>query len=71
VGSSGIIETGARSFALLTTLRHVPSPIRFAELTRSGATIVYPPTVQPYGMREFAVRDASGYVLGFGQEHST
>ena len=40
----------------------------YAELTSSGATIVYPPIVQPYGMREFAVRDSSGYVLGFGQE---
>jgi len=43
----------------------------FAELTASGATIVYPPVVQPYGMREFAVRDSSGYVLGFGQEHAS
>ena len=40
----------------------------YAELIRSGAAIVYPPTLQPYGMREFAVRDSSGYVLGFGQE---
>jgi hypothetical protein len=23
--------------------------------------------VQPYGMKEFAVRDPNGYVLGFGQ----
>lgn len=42
----------------------------FAELTHKGATIVYPPTVQPYGMKEFAVRDPNGYVLGFGQEWS-
>jgi hypothetical protein len=40
----------------------------YGELVRRGATIVYPPTVQPCGMKEFAVRDASGYVLGFGQE---
>lgn len=37
------------------------------ELTQRGATFVYPPMVQPYGMREFAVRDANGYVLGFGE----
>src|SRR5204863_6561588 len=38
------------------------------ELEQRGATFVYPPVVQPYGMREFAVRDPSGYVLGFGEE---
>lgn len=40
----------------------------FAELTDRGADIVYQPVVQPYHMKEFAVRDPSGYVLGFGQE---
>lgn len=39
-----------------------------AELSGQGAHIVYAPTVQPYGMKEFAVRDPAGYVLGFGQE---
>jgi uncharacterized glyoxalase superfamily protein PhnB len=38
------------------------------ELKGRGATIVYPPTVQAYGMKEFAVRDPTGYVHGFGQE---
>jgi catechol 2,3-dioxygenase-like lactoylglutathione lyase family enzyme len=37
------------------------------ELESGGAAIVYPPTVQPYGMKEFAIRDPGGYVLGFGQ----
>ena len=37
------------------------------ELERKGATVVYQPVVQPYGMKEFAVRDPNGYVLGFGQ----
>ena len=37
------------------------------ELDRKGATVVYQPVVQPYGMKEFAVRDPNGYVLGFGQ----
>jgi len=37
------------------------------ELADRGATIVYGPTRQPYGVLEFAVRDQTGYVLGFGQ----
>jgi uncharacterized glyoxalase superfamily protein PhnB len=40
----------------------------FEELTELGANVVYSPVVQPYGMREFAVRDLNGYVLGFGEE---
>ena len=39
----------------------------FGELRDKGAVVVYPPMVQPYGMKEFAVRDPNGYVLGFGQ----
>jgi uncharacterized glyoxalase superfamily protein PhnB len=39
----------------------------FAELSGRGAVVVYPPTMTPYDMREFAVRDPNGYVLGFGQ----
>jgi uncharacterized glyoxalase superfamily protein PhnB len=42
-----------------------------AEIAGRGATIVYAPTVQPYGMKEFAVRDPNGYVLGFGQQWAT
>jgi predicted enzyme related to lactoylglutathione lyase len=38
-----------------------------AELVTKGAVIVYPPVIQPYGMKEFAIRDPNGYVLGFGQ----
>jgi uncharacterized glyoxalase superfamily protein PhnB len=38
------------------------------ELMGKGAEIVYAPMVQQaYNMEEFAVRDAEGYVLGFGQ----
>jgi catechol 2,3-dioxygenase-like lactoylglutathione lyase family enzyme len=40
----------------------------YEELQARGATVVYPPTVQPYGMKEFAIRDTTGYVHGFGQE---
>ncbi len=40
----------------------------FAELSGKGAVVVYPPVVQHYGMKEFAVRDPDGHVLGFGQE---
>lgn len=39
-----------------------------AELSGRGADIVYGPIDQEsYHMREFAVRDREGYVLGFGQ----
>lgn len=41
------------------------------EVEGKGATIVYAPVIQPYGMKEFAVRDPNGYVLGFGQQWST
>jgi hypothetical protein len=38
------------------------------ELRANSADVVYGPVVQEaYGMEEFAVRDADGYVLGFGQ----
>lgn len=40
----------------------------YEEYERKGAVVVYEPVVQPYGMKEFAVRDPNGYVLGFGQE---
>ena len=39
------------------------------ELLANGADIVYGPIVQTtYAMKEFAVRDRDGYVLGFGQD---
>jgi uncharacterized glyoxalase superfamily protein PhnB len=38
-----------------------------SELVTKGATIVYSPLVQPYGILEFAVRDRDGHVLGLGQ----
>ena len=39
-----------------------------AELSARGADVVYGPVMQDeYGMKEFAVRDPEGYVLGFGQ----
>jgi predicted enzyme related to lactoylglutathione lyase len=39
-----------------------------AELQARGADVVYGPVVQDaYDMEEFAIRDAAGYVLGFGQ----
>ncbi len=38
------------------------------ELRSNGADVVYGPTMrEAYGMKEFAVRDCEGYVLGFGQ----
>jgi len=44
--------------------------VLYRELTSAGAAVVYEPTVQLYGMKEFAVRDPNGYVLGFGQQIS-
>ncbi|MBK5260188.1 MAG: VOC family protein [Thermoanaerobaculia bacterium] len=39
------------------------------ELRAKGAEIVYGPIIQElYRMKEFAVRDKNGYILGFGQE---
>jgi catechol 2,3-dioxygenase-like lactoylglutathione lyase family enzyme len=38
------------------------------EFVAKAAVLVYGPTIQDYGMKEFAVRDPNGYVLGFGQE---
>ena len=40
----------------------------FDELTGKGAEVVYGPVVQPYAIKEFAVRDPVGHVLGFGQD---
>jgi len=37
------------------------------ELKSKGAEIVYGPVDQDYGIREFAVRDCDGHVLGFGE----
>lgn len=39
----------------------------FEEFCASGADVVYEPVEQPYGMKEFAVRDRDGHVLGFGE----
>lgn len=39
-----------------------------AEFSAKGADIVYGPLIQEaYQMKEFAVRDCDGHVLGFGQ----
>ena len=38
------------------------------ELKANGAEIVYGPLIQEaYNMKEFAIRDGDGHVLGFGQ----
>ena len=40
----------------------------YDELQNNGAEVVYGPIVQQeYHMKEFAVRDREGYVLGFGE----
>ena len=43
-----------------------------SEFTAKGAVIVYGPLIQEsYQMKEFAVRDCDGHVLGFGQTLET
>lgn len=43
-----------------------------SELISKGADIVYGPLIQEsYQMREFAVRDCDGHVLGFGEPLAT
>jgi catechol 2,3-dioxygenase-like lactoylglutathione lyase family enzyme len=32
----------------------------------NGVTIVHPPTDQPYGLRDYRIRDLHGYLLAFG-----
>lgn len=38
----------------------------FAYHRANGVTIVHPPSDQPYGLRDYRVRDLDGYLLGFG-----
>lgn len=38
------------------------------EITERGATIVSPPTDQPYGIRELCVKDLNGVGIVFGQD---
>jgi catechol 2,3-dioxygenase-like lactoylglutathione lyase family enzyme len=38
------------------------------ELTGKGADVVCAPDDQPYGMREFLVRDPDGHMLAFGHD---
>ena len=38
----------------------------FAFHRANGVTVVHPPSDQPYGLRDYRVRDLDGYLLGFG-----
>lgn len=40
----------------------------YEELSGRGATIDYEPENQPYGCREFGIRDLDGYRIAFGQD---
>jgi predicted enzyme related to lactoylglutathione lyase len=43
----------------------------YEELVANGADIVYGPVIRAeYQMKELAVRDRDGYILGFGQDWS-
>ena len=39
-----------------------------AEFASHGAEVVCSPADQPYGMREFLIRDPDGHVLAFGHD---
>ncbi len=39
----------------------------FYERIKDQVDTVFPPADQPYGMREFTMRDCNGYALAFGQ----
>lgn len=39
----------------------------YQEFGQKGVTITQPICDQPYGCREFTIRDCNGYTLGFGQ----
>jgi uncharacterized glyoxalase superfamily protein PhnB len=40
----------------------------FSEYRRLGVEVVFEPVSQPWGLREFAVREANGHVLRFCAE---
>jgi uncharacterized glyoxalase superfamily protein PhnB len=40
----------------------------YQEIVDRGATVARGPADQPYGLREFSVRDVNGVVIVFGQE---
>ncbi|HEY9126514.1 MAG TPA: VOC family protein [Acidobacteriaceae bacterium] len=40
----------------------------YAEYQQKGVTITQPICNQPYGCREFTIRDCNGYTLGLGQD---
>lgn len=40
----------------------------YAEFGEKGVTITQPICDQPYGCRDFTIRDCNGYTLGFGQD---
>ena len=40
----------------------------YEEFQQKGVTVTQPICDQPYGCREFTIRDCNGYTLGFGQD---
>jgi uncharacterized glyoxalase superfamily protein PhnB len=41
--------------------------VLYADLQQRGAAILGPPSLAPYGIREFVVEDLNGYRLTFGE----
>ena len=40
----------------------------YDEFQQKGVTVTQPICDQPYGCRDFTIRDCNGYTLGFGQD---
>lgn len=53
--------------AAVLLVADVEESARYAELKGRGARIDYGMCIQPYGCKEFAIRDLEGHSIGFGQ----
>src|ERR1043166_8948141 len=62
-------EDAARGVHLFQWVKDVDAYYR--EIVDRGATVAPPPADQPYGIREFGVRDINGVGIVFGQDIDT
>ena len=59
------VTSGSASASLAVTVADVDA--HHARVAAAGASIAYPPTDMPYGVREYAVRDPEGHLWSFQQ----
>jgi uncharacterized glyoxalase superfamily protein PhnB len=62
-----IAEMMAKGTFAIITLATKDLDGAFERLQASGADVVQEPTEQPYGIRDFAVRDAAGNLIRFNE----